>query len=132
MATATECVNAWNAALARGDRETMNGLLHSDYKLIEPMGTPYPGIFRGAAGWWSFWEQFCQTWSEIEVTNAKIFLSDSPGECTIMMDLKGRAIATGKPFSTSLIEYWRFADGKILEMRPHYCDTHYLRVLAGG
>jgi len=131
MNLARYCVTEWNRAFGDGDREAMNLLLHDEFLLIEPEGTPYPGIYRGAEGWWQFWEKFSGTWSDVEIADHRIFLGDSPDECAIMMSLTGKSRATGERFQTSLIENWRFRDGKILEMHPHYCDTYYLRRITG-
>lgn len=131
MRSATECVNGWNEAMAVGDRDKMNALLHSDYRLFEPAGMPYAGTFEGSAGWWAFWDLFQDTWTDIAISDFALFLGENPEEATIYMKLSGMSVKTGKPFSTSLIELWRFKDGKILEMHPHYCDTRYLSEVAG-
>lgn len=131
MRTATECVNGWNEAMAAGDRDGMNELLHVDYKLFEPAGMPYAGTFTGPEGWWEFWDLFLQTWTDISVSDTKLFLSDNPDDATIYMKLSGRSVKTGRAFSTSLIELWRFKEGQIVEMHPHYCDTRYLSEVAG-
>jgi uncharacterized protein len=131
MRTVAECVNAWSVALASGDRETMNELLHTDYRLYEPDGMPYPGTFEGPQGWWDFWDIFLATWTDISVSGQKLFFGDAGDECTIFMKLSGKSVATGQEFSTSLIELWRFKEGQILEMHPYYYDTRYLSAVAG-
>ena len=131
MRSALECVSAWSSAMAAQDSDAMNELLHQDFKLIEPEGLSYRGVYEGQSGWWAFWDNFGKTWTDISIADQKVFAGQSHEECAIMMNLSGRSVKSGKAFQTSLMEYWRFKDGKILEMHPHYRDTQYLSKVEG-
>lgn len=132
MGKPQETMAKWVPALAAYDVDAVNALLHPDFKLYEPDGVPYCGEYAGKEGFWELWEKFCATWTDVSISGHHIFESTTEDACAVLMYLSGKAVRTGKDFSTSLIELYRLKDGLIIEIKPFYFDTKYLAELQGS
>lgn len=126
MPSPLESMAKWIPALAALDVEGINALLHPDFKLHEPDGIPYNGTYVGKDGFWGLWDKFLATWTDVAIEDHHIFESTAEKSCAVMMSLSAKSSQTGKSFKTSLIEYYRFEDGLIIEIKPYYFDTKML------
>lgn len=116
------------AALGIGDFETMGALMQPDFVVHEPAGLPYAGDFHGLDGWRELSSQIVAAWAGFKLLR-KEFYGETADTLVVMLFLKGRSRKTGKRFETSVLELWRFREGRICEITPHYWDTHTLAAL---
>lgn len=98
------------------------------FELHESPGLPYGGVWHGQAAFNRFMALIYDTWKPLEVEILD-FLAGGEWVCAYQM-LLGTG-KTGLQFSTTVAEMWRVRDGKIIELRPHYWDTHRMRSIDG-
>ncbi|MBX3509556.1 MAG: nuclear transport factor 2 family protein [Hyphomonadaceae bacterium] len=113
------------AATRTGDKVTLAALVHPDFELIEPSGVPYEGTYRGVDGWRKLARAVVEAWEDFQVEPIA-FPGESTDTFTVHLKLSGKSRKTGRPFSMSVLELWKFRDGKLIELCPHYFDTHLL------
>jgi uncharacterized protein len=113
------------AAVRARDGATVDAMLHPDLVITEAPGLPYGGTFHGAAGWRALNRAVAAAWGAMQVDVTEI-LGETADTLVVLMTLSGTAQATGKSFTTSILEIWRFTDGRISAITPYYWDTHHL------
>jgi len=107
------------SALGAGDEAGMGALMHPEFYVEQAASLPYGGVHRGLAA----------TWKD-EVAELVSLIGDPEGdEFGMMARLRGRTPKAGKQFDMQVFELVRFQDGKIIEIRPFYWDTHALVML---
>jgi ketosteroid isomerase-like protein len=115
--------------MAAGDGEAIARLLDPEVVFIEAEGLPYgvsasgiEGALQGVAGMFGAWSQLRAEFLE--------FLAG--GDLVIAyLIMTGIARATGQTYSGPTAELFRFRNGKIIEWRPIYWDTHAVRKVCG-
>lgn len=90
----------------------------------EAEGIPYGGVYPGKEGCirlnealFKAWESL--SWNVLELTGG--------GDIVVVhleMTFKPKG---GEAIKHPIMELWRFRDGKIIEIRPFYYDTHLIR-----
>jgi uncharacterized protein len=111
-------------ASARGDWGAFMKLggISDETEFHEAGSLPYGGTYRGEAdiirgatlmgrAWESFTFQVLGFCAGGDLVIAHVLIS-------------GIGRKTGKSFSMPVMEMWRFRDGKAIELRPFYWDTH--------
>lgn len=116
------------AALKVGDFDTMATLITPDFVVHEPDGLPYAGDYRGIEGWRTLTGLITAAWAGFRVERIEYF-GETSDSLVVRLFLKGRSRKTEKPFETTVLELWRFRNGLLCEITPHYFDTHALAVL---
>ena len=98
-------------------------LVHPDFVIHEDPGMPYGGVYRGPEGFVKLVSNVVAAWDGLQ-TECLSFL-DEPGGDGILIIIRnfGRAPGTGKPLEVLTSEYWRIADGMLLEGRVWYYDS---------
>lgn len=113
------------AATRTGDKATLAEMVHPEFKLVEPTGVPYEGTFHGLDGWRKLARSVVEAWEDFKVEPIA-FPGESADSLVVRLRLSGRSRKTGRPFDMSVLELWSFRDGKLIEISPHYFDTHLL------
>lgn len=119
------------AAIQRRDRETVAALIHPDFQIVEAPSLPYAGTWRGFDGWRGLNRAVAGAWADMNVVVDEI-LGESADALVVRMTLSGRAGPSGTPFTTSILEIWRFEGGQVRGITPYYWDTHHLASLHAG
>ena len=105
------------AATRTGDKATLLELVHPEFELIEPSGLPYEGVYRGVDGWRKLARAVVEAWEDFKVEPIA-FPGESNDTFTVHLRLSGRSRKTGLPFSMSVLELWRFRDGRLIRAAP--------------
>lgn len=116
-------------AVEQGDMTKLVALLSPDVEFHEAPSLPYAistkGIeatLAGVGGMFDHWSDLTAEIEELVATGDLVI-------CYLLMTATSRA--TGKVYSGMTAETFRFRDGKIIEWRPIYWDTHEVRVVSG-
>lgn len=112
-----------------GDGDALVRLLDPEVFFTEAPSLPYgceahgiPEVRQAIAGIHAAWRDL----------HAEIFEYLAAGDLVIAyMVITGISEATGREYKGPLAELFRFRNGKIIEWRPLYWDTHQVRVVCG-
>ena len=118
-------------AIGSGDVATMTDMLDPEFEVVEADSLPYGGTYRGLDGWLTLSKAVVTTWAGFRLTLLG-YAGESDDSLVVHFAITGRSRATGTPFDTRVLEYWRFRDGKLLRIDPFYFDTHLLVAANGG
>jgi uncharacterized protein len=113
------------AALRTGDTAMMGAMLHPDFELIEADSLPYGGTYRGLDGWLALTRAVGTAFAGFRLTLLDV-AGEGPESIVLHFAIAGRIRATGVPFESRVLEYWRFRDGKLWRIDPFYFDTHLI------
>jgi ketosteroid isomerase-like protein len=110
-------------ALYASDQETIRALLAPDFVLRQDKALPYGGEYKGADGFLTFMAAFMKTY-EIEALEQKhTFLTDDPDTVIFEFAFRGTQLVANVKFDTTLLEYWKFRNGKIVSITPHWFEV---------
>jgi ketosteroid isomerase-like protein len=124
-----EIIKHFFRSIEAGDwQEAERNFDFDNFELHESPGLPYGGVWHGKAAFNRFHEIIYDTWKPLEHQILE-FLGGGEWVCAYQM-LVGTG-KTGLSFSTTVAEMWRIRNGKIIEIRPHYWDTHRMRAIDG-
>jgi ketosteroid isomerase-like protein len=116
-------------AMLKGDEDALNRLLDDNLLFVEAAGLPYGGEFHGIEGSKKGVAGMFGAWSHLHV-EIEDFLAS--GDLVIAyMTMVATSRKTGKVYDGYTAELFRFKNGKIIEWRPIYWDTHAVRVACG-
>ena len=113
------------AATQADDAATLAEMLHADFVVEEATGLPYPGIYRGLEGWRTLTKAVIGAWSKFRIKPIA-YPGESETYFTVRFAISGVSRKTGKPFETTVLELWEFAQGKLIRIVPYYFDTYAL------
>jgi ketosteroid isomerase-like protein len=113
------------AALAVGDWDAMERMMHPDFVCIEAEGLPYAGTFTGFDGWRRLSDAVLATWSGFRMKVLEMHGGDDES-AVLRIALSGKSRKTGTAWETSVLELWKFKDGKLASIDPYYFDTALL------
>jgi uncharacterized protein len=116
-------------AVRKGDFETLAPMMTADFVCHEADGLPYGGEYRGLDGWQRLLKRVVETWAGFRLETLAI-LGETADTIVLRFRLVGRSRRTGTPFDTTVMELWRFEDGKLAEIWPYYWDTAELARIA--
>mgnify|MGYP001765738759 CR=1 FL=1 len=114
---------AFGTAALSGDAETLRRLAHPDFVLHEGNGLPFAGQFHGADGFLAFLGRFVEIFDIARLEVVRLYECADPDHLACEFELEATVKASGAPFVSSLVEIWRFRDGKVLSVRPHYFNV---------
>ena len=117
------------AAIEEGDVETVNAILSPDVVVHEAESLPYPGTFRGHAGFWELMAKVAESWEGLQARDFRFYTN--PDGVLARLTLTATSKATGEKLAQELIEAWTVIDGQLKEGRIFYFDTHAARRSAG-
>ncbi|MCB1464424.1 MAG: nuclear transport factor 2 family protein [Nitratireductor sp.] len=116
------------AALKVGDFESIAEWLDPEFVVHEAAGLPYGGTYRGAEGWRELSRAVVTQYSDFRFEPLEL-IESVDGNLVVRFAISGRSCRSGKEFSTTVLEFWRFRNGLLAEILPHYWDTHLLAEL---
>ena len=100
-------------------------LLHPDFEMLPAASHPYAGVYRGLAGFQELRHKvFNETYDLFEPTLLEF--AEGPHTVVSLLSVKVTGKQTGQTITMSLAEVFRFEDGKIRSIAPHYMDTKVL------
>lgn len=111
------------AAVFAGDADTILALAAPDFTLHEGSGMPFAGIYEGGEGFLSFLGVFADTFEIERLEPVCGYASDDPGRMAFEFDFRATVKATGELFESSIIETWKFRDGKVESIKAHYFNV---------
>ena len=118
-----ETLERFASAALSGDAATLKALADPAMLLHQGAGLPYAGTFHGPEGFLEFMGIFGETYDIQHFATVRSFVGDDPDWVAVEFAMRATVRKTGAPFETTLVELWRFQDGKVVEIRPHYFNT---------
>lgn len=115
--------------LRTGDFGTIATMLEPDFVLHEAGGLPYGGIYHGADGWRAVSRAVVKTWADF--TFEPIAVYEAADTLIVNFKIAGKSRRTGRAFSTTVLEIWRFRGARLREIVPYYWDTAALAAING-
>jgi ketosteroid isomerase-like protein len=116
-------IDRFVGAVFSGDSATVLALCDADFALHEGSGLSFGGTYRGGEGFLAFLGLFNETLEIARLEPIGTYLTEDPDRIVCEFELDATVRATGKRFASSLLERWRFRDGKVIEIKPHYFDA---------
>jgi ketosteroid isomerase-like protein len=113
-------LQAYEASL-RGSYEDFLALLDDDVSIVLPTSLPHGGAYRGKAGARQLRERLMLAWADFAVEILE-YLTGKDSVIAIIR-LKAVAKATGESVDMRIAEFWRFGEGKVVELSAYYFDT---------
>ena len=111
------------AAVMAGDQDTISSLADPDFELLEGSGMPFAGVYRGADGFMQFLGIFFETLDIERLEPIRTYQTEDPDFIASEFEVRGTLRSTGKIFESSLVEIWRFRNGKVLSIKAHYFNS---------
>ncbi len=108
-------------AAGGGDFSAIASTLDPQCVIFQPASLPYGGAWKGLSGFEEWMKALAQQWSSMEMRDAQIY----PWEDVIVSKshVFAHAKVSGKRADWPLLQFFKFRDGKILELSPFYWDT---------
>lgn len=116
-------VDRFVSAVFSGDGETLKALCDPQFELHEGSGLSFAGTYKGGEGFLEFLGIFGGTFEIERLEPLRSYVTDDPDYVICEMELVAKVRATGAIFASSLLERWRFRDGRVLEIKPHYFNA---------
>ncbi|RYD56918.1 MAG: nuclear transport factor 2 family protein [Sphingomonadales bacterium] len=113
------------AALGQGDWPAMEQMLDADFEVVEAEGLPYAGTYHGFEGWRRLSDAVLSTWSGFRLNLIEMHGGDEDA-AVMRFAMSGRSRKTGTAWETTVLELWKFRDGKLARIDPYYFDTNLL------
>ena len=112
-----------------GDRDGARELLHPDVRIDQPASLPHGGSHHGPDGMDAMSAAFAERW-ERTIGEADIW---SCGDTAVQVTTQTwTAKATGRSATVDVVELFRVAAGRIVEIRVFQQDTHALLATLDG
>ena len=108
-----------------GDRDGARALLHPDLRIEQPASLPHGGSHRGPDGMDAMGAAFAQHW-ERTIGEAEVAPCGGGDAALQITTQTWTAKATGRSATVDVVELFRCADGRIVEIRVFQQDTHAL------
>lgn len=118
--TQVELVRALFAATGSGDWSRAESLLTDDFFVTEAPTNPFAGVYRGKR---ALQELYARVIAASGVTGLEIKQLTVGGDVVVALV---EMSFSGIPERVSLAEVFRFRDGKVCEIKPHYFDSQPL------
>lgn len=119
------------ALLQKGDFDALGPMLDPDFVLREARGLPYAGEYHGLDGWRALSRAVSAAWAGMRLERLE-YVAEGADTLVVRFALSGKSRKNGTPFETTVMELWRFRDGKLREILPYYWDTHHLATIHRG
>jgi ketosteroid isomerase-like protein len=111
------------AAALAGDGETLKLLCAPGFVLRQGSGLAYGGEYPGGEGFMAFLGTFGETLDVQRLEPIRTYVTDDPDFLVGELEVAATVRATGARFESSLLERWRFEDGRVAEIKPHYFNA---------
>jgi uncharacterized protein len=124
-----EAIERVYRAIEAGDQAALFGILADDVVFHEAASLPYGCTKTGKAGAQAGVEGMFSAWSHLRVDIEEFACAGDIVIAYLMM--RATARATGEVYEGPTAELFRFKEGKVIEWRPIYWDTHRVRQVCG-
>ena len=122
-ADAASVVHELGRRFRAGDRDGARALLHPDLRIEQPGSLPHGGAHHGPEGMEAMGAEFAAHW-ERTIGEADV---RSCGDTAVQVTTQTwTATTTGRSATVDVVELFRVADGRIVEIRVFQQDTHAL------
>lgn len=116
--------------ITKGDTDTWWALFDPEVAFYEAEGLPYGQSCKGLAAAQQGMGDMFATWKQISIDIEEFAAA---GDMVIIyMQMTAVSRKTGKTYSGPVAELFRFRNGRIVEWRPVYWDTHKVREVCGA
>jgi ketosteroid isomerase-like protein len=106
-----------------GDRDGARALLHPDLRIEQPTSLPHGGSHHGSEGMDAMGARFAEHWDRT-IGEADI---RGCGDTAVQVTTQTwTAKATGRSATVDVVELFRVAEGRVVEIRVFQQDTHAL------
>jgi ketosteroid isomerase-like protein len=123
MTDAAALVEELGRRFRAGDREGARALLDPDLRIEQPASLPHGGVHHGPEGMDAMGATFAEHW-ERTIGPAEVRGS---GDTAVQLTTQTwTARTTGRSATVDVVELFRAADGRIVEIRVFQQDTHAL------
>ena len=112
------------ASAVAEDWEEFEKYLHPDFVIRESAALPYAGTYRGVQGFRDVVRTVFTRFQRLEAEPGNYMEGDDYVAAIVM--LRGKGKLTGRNFETSVVELFRFEDGKVIEILPYYWDQQLI------
>lgn len=100
-------------------------LLHPEFEVLPAASHPYAGVYRGVTGFQELFRKvFRETYDHFEPKINEF--TEGPQSVVTICTVTVKGKKTGKTIDMPLAEVFRFEDGKLRSITPHYLDTKVL------
>jgi ketosteroid isomerase-like protein len=106
---------------SRGEWAKVETLLTDDFVAIESPQLPFGGVYRGVAG---FRELFGRVFGLLDITSIEVEDITVGGNHAVAV--LNMMLAGDPPVRVPLTEVFRFREGKVCEVRPHYFNPRQI------
>jgi ketosteroid isomerase-like protein len=104
----------FKSAVASGDWEASSALMDADFAMVEPKALPYGGTYKGGDGFKSCLQKIKATLVTEALDHKRTYLTDDPNHIVGEFVVRGRLVATGAAYTSTIFERWDFRNGKVL------------------
>lgn len=129
METNKQILQRFITAAQSLDDETVQALMHPDFVVHEAAGLPYAGEYRGLEGWQRLFSTVVGIWKDVSIKTEMYMGADDAENFAVLMIFAGKSPDGEEAFQTRILEHWRLQDQKVIEVWPHYWDTHAMHLL---
>jgi uncharacterized protein len=112
-----------------GDRAGARALLHPDLRIEQPSSLPHGGSHHGPAGMDAMGARFAEHWDRTIGEADVLACGDAAVQVTTQT---WTARSTGRAATVDVVELFRVAEGRIVEIRVFQQDTHALLATLDG
>ena len=109
------------ASVFAGDHEAVRDLIHPAFELHQAKRIPYAEEYKGYEGFMRFLANFMGYYDIDILERTGAFFADN-GDIVVEFHMFATVRTTGEKVDTTLLEKWRFLDGKVVGVTPHYFD----------
>jgi len=124
LATLNRFYEAETAYLAAGPGSDFSGIaatLDPNCIIHQPASLPYGRQWHGHAGFENWMIAFAQQWGALEVKDSELI---AHGDVIVSKShVSAKVRVTGETLEWPLLQYVKFRDSRILELRPFHWDT---------
>ncbi len=108
-------------AYAEGRHDDFFALFDAEVELHEASTLPYGGVYKGIKEFRHGIDRMLASWAEMRF---EIEAITAGGDLVFVHFNTAATARNGRSYAFPVLELWRFKDGKVIEMRPIYWDTH--------
>ncbi len=113
------------ASAVANNWEEFQQCIHPDFVIRESAALPYAGSYRGVEGFRELVRTVFTHFQRLNVEPGNYMEGDD--YASAIVSLRGKGKKTGGNFETSVLELFRFKDGKVIEILPYYWDQQLIK-----
>ena len=107
-----------------GDWEAVDEYMSDDLVIVEAESLPYGGLYPGRTALRDLFAKVMAYWIDPSIEMHAITAGEDRGVGLPTLHVTSRQ--TGRRLALDIAETFRFRDGKLIEIKPYYFDTHLI------